>query len=293
MPSRKVNAFAFSLSTRTRTSKGVLTPPDPRGFPSLCFPFLPRTYIHTGPGLPASSDAEAFYRVFHIVNEDATCLVPAPLVAKYNIPVIEADDSDSAAPSSSSSSSSAPSATATPGAAPSSPSSSSPAPSAPAPALSRNSQHVVGISNRYLGEQVWFNMQRTVKPQSFKAEGSVVDPTDNGAKCDFCDWENLTAVDAFGRIERPLAVSASNLFKYGVQHGLILLKQHDPLYFSEEALRDLLLVSAEWFARSARLRPDLTHPLFLWNTLPRSGASQFHPHAQLLLSPGAVPIAQN
>ena len=42
-----------------------------------------------------------------------------------------------------------------------------------------------------------------------------MDSTVNGAKCDFCNWQLLTASDpGFGRIELPHAVTGSNLFKY-------------------------------------------------------------------------------
>lgn len=125
-----------------------------------------------------------------------------------------------------------------------------------------------------------------------KADGAVVDPTDGGASCDFCRWETLTAEDSFGRIEGTHAVSASNLFKYGIQHGLIVLRRHDPLAFTEPEIRDLLAVSAEWFRRAHADRPDCGHPLLIWNTLPRSGASQYHPHAQLLLSPVPFPMQE-
>jgi hypothetical protein len=42
-----------------------------------------------------------------------------------------------------------------------------------------------------------------------------LDSTNNGANCDFCNWQLLTASDpGFGRIELPHAVTGSNLFKY-------------------------------------------------------------------------------
>jgi hypothetical protein len=50
-----------------------------------------------------------------------------------------------------------------------------------------------------------------------------LDSTDNGARCDFCNWRLLTATDpGFGRIELPHAVTGSNLFKYaGAQQPAI------------------------------------------------------------------------
>ncbi|GFH32496.1 uncharacterized protein HaLaN_31724, partial [Haematococcus lacustris] len=92
----------------------------------------------------------------------------------------------------------------------------------------------------------WFNEVRGRKPQTFTASQTLVDPTGGGGpgKCDFCDWENMTAQDSWGRHDRPHAVTASNLFKYGEPfHGLALFKHHDPLAFSHQQLADLLAVS--------------------------------------------------
>lgn len=65
---------------------------------------------------------------------------------------------------------------------------------------------------------------------------------------------------------------------------MILFKHHDPLHFSLEQVQDLLSVSQQWFERAAAaeaandaalgLPPRELHPLFVWNCLPRGGASQ-------------------
>lgn len=91
-------------------------------------------------------------------------------------------------------------------------------------------------------EQTWFNEARTRKPQTFKPDPAAAaasvqrgfaDPTDGGSRCDFCRWPELTAQDAWGRMEARHAVTGSNLFKYGEPyHGLVLFKHHDPLEFT-------------------------------------------------------------
>lgn len=87
------------------------------------------------------------------------------------------------------------------------------------------------------------------------------------------------------RVERQHAVTASNLFKYCQPcHGLVLFKHHDPLRFALPQLADLLLAAQGWFDRAAASHPSALHPFFLWNCGPRSGASQFHGHAQVALS---------
>ncbi|WIA08176.1 hypothetical protein OEZ85_007630 [Tetradesmus obliquus] len=147
-----------------------------------------------------------------------------------------------------------------------------------------NQQLVVSLTNRYTLEQTWFNKARTQKPQTFTQSSEFLDSTDNGAKCDFCNWRLLTASDpGFGRIELPHAVTGSNLFKYAEpSHGVVLFKHHQPLQFSQEQLSDLLDASWLWFQASHQLQPAAGQPFLLWNCLPRAGASQYHGHAQYL-----------
>lgn len=47
--------------------------------------------------------------------------------------------------------------------------------------------------------QVWYNVERGRKPQSFTEQSNLADPTDGGRTCDFCQWRTLTALDVFGR----------------------------------------------------------------------------------------------
>jgi hypothetical protein len=154
-----------------------------------------------------------------------------------------------------------------------------------------NSQAVVLVRNRYSQQVTLWNPARTAKPQTFKAaRESLEDPT-AGKGCDFCNWRELTAQDTFGRVENTHAVSASNLFKISKHHGLVLFKHHDPLQFSEEQLAGLLEASQGWVHAAAAAHPEEhpLHPLLIWNALPRSGASQFHGHVQLLLNDAALP----
>jgi hypothetical protein len=134
-------------------------------------------------------------------------------------------------------------------------------------------QLVVSVTNRVTLEQAWFNEVRTRKPQTFTlASSGVQDPTQGGLKCDFCQWELLTAEDEFGRIELAHAVTGSNLFKYAEPcHGLTLFKAHDPLVFSLEQLSDFMSVSEAWFAASHKQHPDAKHAFLIWNCLARAG----------------------
>lgn len=115
------------------------------------------------------------------------------------------------------------------------------------------------------------------------------------------------------RVETLHTVTASNLFKYCEPcHGLVLFKHHHPLHFSRQQVSELLNTASEWFRASHALHPEACYPFFLWNCLPRAGlvpvlsllstlypmcgksatrtvvvcagASQFHGHAQVMLS---------
>jgi hypothetical protein len=168
---------------------------------------------------------------------------------------------------------------------------------------SKASQEVVSIRNRFEETAVFYNPERSRKPQNFvrtHKEGQATSSTRSaggGAGCDFCDFQRLTAVDTFGRIEGEHVTTASNLFKYiGPYQAVSFLKhRHDLLDFSLAEFQDYLNVGARWFrAAEADWRQrggdvgDLS-PMILWNGGERSGASQRHSHMQLLLSACGFP----
>lgn len=117
-------------------------------------------------------------------------------------------------------------------------------------------------------------------------------------------------------------MTASNLFKYcQPAHGLVLFKHHQPLEFNLEQLSDLLQTAQGWFdvrdtcapcrtpltfkhiqpiifvslsppltpQTASAAHPEAQHPLLIWNVLHRAGASQYHGHAQVLLSDAPFP----
>jgi hypothetical protein len=152
----------------------------------------------------------------------------------------------------------------------------------------RNSQSVVTVQNRFTRQRTFWNAQRTAKPQSFVAAGKADDPT-SGRICDFCSFQTLTATDTWGRVENEHCVTASNLFKITRNHGLVLFKHHEPLEFSLEQLSSLLVAAQQWVHNTHAACPEALHPLLMWNSGPRSGASQYHGHAQVMLTDAALP----
>jgi len=96
-----------------------------------------------------------------------------------------------------------------------------------------------------------------------------------------------------------------------------LFKHHDPLSFNFPQLSDLLTVADGWFSKALfeaqKERNFLNtstsaetideeellstplqklHPLLVWNCLGRAGASQFHGHAQVMVSGAPFPAIQ-
>ncbi len=105
------------------------------------------------------------------------------------------------------------------------------------------------------------------------------------AKCNTIQLKITQLQPATCRIETTHTVTASNLFKYCEPcHGLILFKHHHPLHFDQQQVAELLCTAHQWFAASQQAHPEANYPFFLWNCLPRAGASQFHGHAQVMLS---------
>lgn len=159
-----------------------------------------------------------------------------------------------------------------------------------------NVQTVICVTDTMAHQQCWYNTARTTKPQTFSpaSNQALNDPTHGGGtSCDFCQYETLTARDVgFGRIEGRYAVTASNLFKYcSPSQGVVIFKHHDPLNWNADQLRDMIEVAYRWFETSAAQHPQRElYPLFVWNSLARAGASQYHGHAQVMLSDVPYPV---
>lgn len=86
-----------------------------------------------------------------------------------------------------------------------------------------------------------------------------------------------------------LASNAKAAFRLGAADTTIA--DRNPAFFhvlsAGADVLDLLSASHEWFSRALGhiTGPSAgAEPLLLWNCLPRAGASQFHGHAQLLLT---------
>ena len=106
-------------------------------------------------------------------------------------------------------------------------------------------QKVIKIFNRYYHDEMIYNGLRGKRPQTKQATSdknytlNILEESLNG--CDFCESSYLknTATDTFGRIETKLSYTAANTFKYDKWHSLIVSRNHNTLFLSEEETIDL------------------------------------------------------
>jgi hypothetical protein len=143
-------------------------------------------------------------------------------------------------------------------------------------------QEIVKVTNVVTLEGALFNRLRSARPiprQPFDLEEGLADSDDDPFDQPFAD----TPEDTFGRIESEWCVTASNIAKFDGYHGLVIFKEKHPLRFTREQVHDYLNTGERWAALAHQDDPSAKYYLFVWNCLPRAGASRLHGHAQVLL----------
>ncbi|MBP1945109.1 hypothetical protein J2743_000445 [Methanobacterium petrolearium] len=151
-------------------------------------------------------------------------------------------------------------------------------------------QKIINIHNQWTGESTLFNSLRADRPgikgKDLKKEkkyiSKLVAESENG--CDFCQPEKYTPEDVFGRLVGEHSITAANLAKYDVWSSLVIFNNHNPLKFTLKELSDYIDTSFAWFEAVNNHSPQFEFPFFVWNCLPRAGASQIHGHCQILMS---------
>jgi hypothetical protein len=148
---------------------------------------------------------------------------------------------------------------------------------------------VVRVTNRWTHEGTVFNLLRANRPGAGlmldAAQAVALRERITAARGDdFCQVEERTPTDVFGRIVGRWCRTAANVARADGWHGIVVFDEHDPLAIGPEQLADALGVVRQWAARAHSLRPDSRHLFVLWNCLWRAGASQVHAHLQMLLS---------
>lgn len=149
-------------------------------------------------------------------------------------------------------------------------------------------QKIINLYNKYNNEEMIFNPLRgkrpVKKPKISDKEYSYDMIKETQSSCDFCNnYTKNTASDIFKRIETDLSYTAANTFKYDKWHGLILCRKHNPLELTNEDIKDMFSIAINWFKKVNGLDSKAQYPEILWDVMPKSGASQVHPHFQLSL----------
>lgn len=146
-------------------------------------------------------------------------------------------------------------------------------------------QRIVKVTNLITLEGALYNELRAQRPM--EARGAAIAEADIGRTGDpFCQPEEGTPADIFGRVRGERCITASNVAKYDGFHGLVIFDEHNPLAFSAEAIADYFQTALSW-ARKAHNADNAARYFFLlWNALWRAGASIIHGHAQITLTRG-------
>jgi galactose-1-phosphate uridylyltransferase len=148
-------------------------------------------------------------------------------------------------------------------------------------------QKVVKVTNKVTLEGSLFNSLRASRPiEAVPGDEELAAELERTSGGPFCQPDDLTPADTFGRVRGRHSLTASNVAKYDGWHGVIVFDEHDPLSFELEHVADYIETAQAWARRVHELDPQACYPFFLWNCLWRSGASILHGHAQMALTKG-------
>ncbi len=144
-------------------------------------------------------------------------------------------------------------------------------------------QTIVRVTNRITLEGTLFNPLRARRPMP--ADPAQLEEDIRAAEGDaFCDPENQTPADVFGRVRGTHALTAGNLAKCDALHGVVVFSEHHPLRFSEEQVIDYFDVALRWAKEAHNADRGARYFFFLWNCLWKAGSSMIHGHAQVTLT---------
>lgn len=146
-------------------------------------------------------------------------------------------------------------------------------------------QRIVRVSNKVIGEGTLFNGLRARRPvrPTLRAEADFSAELVDDA---WADPLRNTPEDPFGRLSNDHAITAANVAKYDALHSILVFKEPDPLAFTEESVVAQVRLASEWLATAHAHDPRAAYPYLMWNCLWRSGGSIVHGHSQVSLARG-------
>jgi hypothetical protein len=145
-------------------------------------------------------------------------------------------------------------------------------------------QAVVRVANLATAEETVFNTLRADRPLEVVTAG--LDEMELEALLEtggdpFCQPEEQTPEDVFGRVYGHHSLTASNIAKLDAYHGVVIFREHHPLRFGRDQVSDYLHTGLAWGERVLKTDPAARYWLLWWNALWKSGASIVHGHAQV------------
>jgi hypothetical protein len=142
-------------------------------------------------------------------------------------------------------------------------------------------QRVVKVTNRITLEGALFNDLRASRPLDTGVSVDLEREIEETIGDPFCNPEEGTPADTFGRVRGEHSITASNVAKYDGFHGVIVFDDHNPLHFTPEKVSDYVSVGLEWGEKALAADPEARYLFLMWNCLWRAGGSIIHGHAQV------------
>lgn len=148
-------------------------------------------------------------------------------------------------------------------------------------------QKIVRVSNKITREGALFNDLRACRPMQEDDPSQLEELIEKGREKDpFAFPLTGTPEDDFGRIWGRHSITASNVAKYDIRHGLVIFNEFHPLHLTEEGVVDSFRVVRQYWRKSHEQDPRANYPLVIWNCLWKSAASVIHGHKQPVLARG-------
>jgi hypothetical protein len=147
-------------------------------------------------------------------------------------------------------------------------------------------QEIVKITNRITLEGTLYNPLRGGRPLDMVSREDIEAAIERTRGGPFCAPETLTPQDVFGRVRGAHCLTASNVAKYDGYHGLVIFREHHPLRFTHEEVRDYVLTALRWAKAAHNVDKQAKYFFLMWNCLWKGGASIVHGHMQMTLGRG-------
>ncbi|MGI9049177.1 MAG: hypothetical protein ACR2GU_07370 [Rubrobacteraceae bacterium] len=147
-------------------------------------------------------------------------------------------------------------------------------------------QRIVKVTNRVTLEGTLFNGLRASRPLDTGVDTNLEGEIERTKGDPFCNPEQGTPADTFGRVRGEHSVTASNIAKYDGFHGIVVFDDHNPLHFTPEKVSDYISVGLEWGRKAQEADPEARYLFLMWNCLWRAGGSIIHGHAQVTATRG-------